>query len=113
MRELKDATGRERVRIQRMFAERTISISELRKRISDVFSAEGPVAVLNKNRTVGYIVRADVYEEMVLLIERLSPTDSRQFRPNKGLLEQIKRDNAQWLDSVSVEELEQSEFEEV
>lgn len=97
----------------RVLAEHTISMTKFRKKPAEVFKEEQPVAVLSNNKAAGYVVRADVYENMIALLERYAPQDSRQFRPSRGFLQQVKRASAEWLDNATEKELEQAEFEEV
>nr|WP_199772687.1 type II toxin-antitoxin system Phd/YefM family antitoxin [Pseudomonas fluorescens] len=54
-------------------ADVAVSVSELKKNPSSVLSgANGlPVAVLNHNRVVGYMVPANVYEAMVERLDEL------------------------------------------
>lgn len=60
--------------MQSVLADIAVSVSELKKNPSAVLSgAHGsPVAVLNHNRVMGYIVPADVFEAMM---ERLDDLD--------------------------------------
>ncbi len=60
--------------MQRVEANIAISVSDLKKNPSAVFerSAGEPVAVLNHNRVMGYMVPAALYEAM---IERLDDED--------------------------------------
>jgi antitoxin StbD len=60
--------------MQNVFADIAVSVSELKKNPSAVMSsADGmPVAVLNHNRVMGYMVPAELYESM---IERLDDLD--------------------------------------
>ena len=60
--------------MQDVLADMAVSISELKKNPSAVLSgAHGcPVAVLNHNRVMGYMVPADVFEAMM---ERLDDLD--------------------------------------
>lgn len=60
--------------MQNILANTVVSVSELKKNPSAVLSsADGyPVAVLNHNRVVGYMVPADVFEAMT---ERLDDMD--------------------------------------
>jgi antitoxin StbD len=60
--------------MQSVLADITVSISELKKNPSAVLSgAHGsPVAVLNHDRVMGYMVPADVFEAMM---ERLDDLD--------------------------------------
>lgn len=60
--------------MQSVLADIAVSVSELKKNPSAVLSgAHGnPVAVLNHNRVMGYMVPAELYEAM---IERLDDLD--------------------------------------
>jgi antitoxin StbD len=64
--------------MQSVLAEMAVSVSELKKNPSAVMShAEGrPVAVLNHNRVMGYMVPAELYEAMM---ERLDDLDLVQI----------------------------------
>ncbi|MDU9035772.1 type II toxin-antitoxin system Phd/YefM family antitoxin [Pseudomonas corrugata] len=59
--------------MQNILADVAVSISELKKNPSSVLnSASGlPVAVLNHNRVMGYMVPAKVYEAMVERLDEL------------------------------------------
>ncbi|SFL32001.1 type II toxin-antitoxin system Phd/YefM family antitoxin [Pseudomonas sp. NFACC46-3] len=59
--------------MQIILADVAVSVSELKKNPSTVLSgANGaPVAVLNHNRVMGYMVPASVYEAMVDRLEEL------------------------------------------
>ncbi|HCF5250759.1 TPA: type II toxin-antitoxin system prevent-host-death family antitoxin [Pseudomonas aeruginosa] len=56
--------------MQRILADVAVSISELKKNPSGILAGAGgmPVAVLNHNRVMGYLVPAEFYEQ---LMERL------------------------------------------
>ncbi|WP_416423962.1 type II toxin-antitoxin system prevent-host-death family antitoxin [Pseudomonas sp. App30] len=60
--------------MQSVLAEMAVSVSELKKNPTAVMnSAEGqPIAVLNHNRVMGYMVPAEVFEAMM---ERLDDLD--------------------------------------
>jgi antitoxin StbD len=60
--------------MQRVEANIAISVSDLKKNPSAVFDQSGgaPVAVLNHNRVMGYMVPAALYEAMM---ERLDDDD--------------------------------------
>jgi len=64
--------------MQSVLAEMAVSVSELKKNPSAVMSnAEGrPVAVLNHNRVMGYMVPAELYEAMM---DRLDDLDLVQI----------------------------------
>lgn len=60
--------------MQNIFSDVCVSVSELKKNPADVFaSADGStVAVLHHNRVMGYLVPAELYEQMA---ERLDGLD--------------------------------------
>ncbi|AVU76342.1 type II toxin-antitoxin system Phd/YefM family antitoxin [Pseudomonas rhizophila] len=59
--------------MQNILADVAVSVSELKKNPSSVLSSTNglPVAVLNHNRVVGYMVPANVYEAMVERLDEL------------------------------------------
>lgn len=71
-----------------IYAEQTVSITDLRKSPASYFGGE-PVAVLSNNRTAGYIVPADVYQHMVKMIEQAYPEGRSRFRPSRARLDTI------------------------
>ena len=88
--------------VQSILAEKTVSVSELRKKPCDYFMDE-PVAVLSNNKTAGYMVSAALYERMVALLESQSGTSS--FRPSSARLASIAEKGAELLLSTSEKEL--------
>ncbi|PCJ29758.1 MAG: antitoxin of toxin-antitoxin stability system [Moraxellaceae bacterium] len=78
---------------QAIFAEKTVSVTELRKNPSKYFIEE-PVAVLSNNSTAGYVVGKELFESMMLLIEAQTPTVLSAFRPNKNRLASIAEQGA-------------------
>ncbi|MGO4893821.1 hypothetical protein [Flavobacterium sp. W21_SRS_FM6] len=91
----------------RYWLKKTVSVSELRKEPTDYFLDE-PVAVLSNNKTVGYMVSAALFEQMVKLLE--SKSQSSQFRPSSKRLASIAALGAQQLLAASDHEL--ADFEE-
>lgn len=59
--------------MQNVLADMAVSVSELKKNPSAVISGAhgGPVAVLNHNRVMGYMVPAHVFEAMVERLDDL------------------------------------------
>lgn len=59
--------------MQNILADMAVSVSELKKNPSAVMSGAhgGPVAVLNHNRVMGYMVPAHVFEAMVERLDDL------------------------------------------
>lgn len=64
--------------MQSILADKAVSVSELKKNPSAVLSSAqgGPVAVLNHNRVMGYMVPAEVFEA---LMERLEDLELAQI----------------------------------
>ncbi len=60
--------------MQNILADVAVSVSELKKNPSAVLSSANgsPVAVLNHNRVMGYMVPADVYESMIERLDDLA-----------------------------------------
>ena len=69
--------------IQRILAEETVSVSEMRKHPADFFT-DHPIAVLNKNQPIGYMLGKEPFESMVDLIRQLQPqeTFTARFQPS-------------------------------
>jgi len=95
------------VTVQSILAEKTVSVSELRKKPTAYFISE-PVAVLSNNKTAGYMVSAELYEQMVRLLE--SKSENSQFRPSSSRLAAIAALGAEQLLEASEQEL--GDFEE-
>lgn len=55
--------------MRRILAEQTVSITELRKNPAQYFIDE-PVVVLSKNKPVGYMLSAKLYETIVGMLEK-------------------------------------------
>ena len=53
----------------KILAEATVTVSELRKNPSRYFT-DHPIAVMKHNRVIGYVVGAELFESMILLIEQ-------------------------------------------
>ena len=88
--------------IQLMLAEKTVSVTEIRKKPCDYFLDE-PVAVLSNNKTAGYMIGAKLYEQMIALIESQSKTS--RFRPSQARLAQIAEHGSTSLLAASEDEL--------
>lgn len=67
----------------RIFAEQTVSISELRKNPAKYFTSE-PVAILSNNKPAGYLLSAELFEKLLA-----GQVDSHRFRPSKARLLEI------------------------
>lgn len=88
--------------VQSILAEKTVSVTELRKKPCDYFMDE-PVAVLSNNKTAGYMISAELYEQMIALIE--VKTKTSRFRPSQTRLTQIAEHATERLLATSQEEL--------
>lgn len=79
---------------QSIYAEKTVSVTELRKSPCDYFLDE-PVAVLSNNKTAGYMISASLYEQMLNSIAHTKKHSS--FRPTKARLESVAETSAAYL----------------
>lgn len=97
--------------MERILAEKSINITELRKNPAKYFIDE-PVAVLSNNRPAGYMVSAKVFEELIDLLEekqgRLHTT--ARFRPTAERLRTIAKDGQRLLHDLDDKDL--TEFKE-
>ncbi|AJQ51249.1 MULTISPECIES: type II toxin-antitoxin system Phd/YefM family antitoxin [Pseudomonas] len=68
--------------MQKIFASVTVSVSELKKNPSAVMAGAAgmPVAVLNHNRVMGYMVPAKLYESMMKRLEDLELSELAKSR---------------------------------
>ena len=87
-----------------IYAEQTVSITDLRKSPASYFKSE-PVAVLSNNRTAGYIVPAEVYQHMVSMIEQAYPEGRSRFRPSRARLDVIVAEGSELIASASAADL--------
>lgn len=90
----------------KILAEEMVSVSELRKNPSQYFT-NSPVAVMSHNKTAGYIIGAELFEKMMMIIEQSQrdKTIIGQFRPSAARLKQITEESERFLQRVSDEEL--------
>lgn len=68
--------------MQNVLADKVVSVSELKKNPSAVIGGAqgGPVAVLNHNRVMGYVVPAAAFEAMVERLEDLELAELARAR---------------------------------
>ncbi|MCO8310668.1 type II toxin-antitoxin system Phd/YefM family antitoxin [Pseudomonas mandelii] len=71
--------------MQSVLADMAVSVSELKKNPSAVLSNAhgGPVAVLNHNRVMGYMVPADVFEQMMERLDDFELAEIVRSRRNE------------------------------
>ena len=69
---------------QKIVAEETVSVTEMRKHPANYFT-DHPIAVLSNNQPLGYMVGKELFETMVELIRRSQPqeTFTAQFQPRR------------------------------
>ncbi len=68
--------------MQSVLADKAVSVSELKKNPSAVIGGAngGPVAVLNHNRVMGYMVPAEMFEAMIERLEDLELAEIARAR---------------------------------
>jgi len=71
-------------------ADKTVSVSELKKSPSKYFTGE-PIAVLSNNQTIGYVLGASVYEALVSMLNQCqqSETFPGAFKPTAERMREI------------------------
>ena len=71
--------------MQNILADVAVSVSELKKNPSGVLAgAEGmPVAVLDHNRVMGYMVPAELYEAIMERLEDMELVETAKSRANE------------------------------
>lgn len=71
--------------MQSVLANKAVSVSELKKNPSAVIGGAqgGPVAVLNHNRVMGYVVPAAAFEAMVERLEDLELAELARARAHE------------------------------
>lgn len=72
--------------MQRVMAETSVSISELKKNPTAVMerSRGAPFAILSRNRVMGYLIEAETFEEIVDRLEDFelsAVADARRLEP--------------------------------
>lgn len=97
--------------MERILAEKSINITELRKNPARYFIDE-PVAVLSNNRPAGYMVSARLFEELIDLLEEKQGRShsAARFRPTAERLRTIAEDGQRVLQNLNDKDL--TEFKE-
>lgn len=91
-----------------ILAERSVSITELRKNPGQYFLEE-PVAVLSNNRPTGYMIGQELFQELMKLVEQVEGkrTVTGRFRMSTDDLREIGRRGTDLLAYASPEEMEE------
>jgi len=71
--------------MQTIMADLTVSVTELKRNFSSILAQadDSPVAVLNHNRVMAYMVQADAYEAMVEQLDDLALAKIALARANE------------------------------
>lgn len=91
---------------QTILADETISISEFRKKPQEYFT-DHAIAVLSNNRTAGYIIGAEAYETLLLILRQSQQLETFEgrFRPTAERLREIIEKGANLLENATDEYL--------
>lgn len=92
--------------MQRILAEKSVNITELRKNPAKYF-IDQPVAVLSNNRPAGYLLSASAFEALMDILSGQKEGKALQahFRPTSERLSEITRYADEWLRDASDEDL--------
>lgn len=85
-----------------IFADVTVSISDLRKKPQEYFTNHA-IAVLSSNRPVGYVIGAAAYESLVSTLRQSQQADTFEgrFRPTAERLREIGEGGMKYLEDAS------------
>lgn len=91
-----------------ILAEKSVSISALRSNPAQYFRDQ-PIAVLNHNKPAGYVIGAELFEEMMRLIgdKEEARVFRGRFRPSGAELAEYCRKGAEELSEAKREDLEE------
>lgn len=91
-----------------ILAERSVSITDLRKNPGQYFLGE-PVAVLSNNRPAGYMIGQELFQELMRLVEQAEGerTITGRFRMSTDALRQIGQRGADLLSDASPKDMEE------
>lgn len=91
---------------RQIFADVTVSISELRKKPQEYFT-DHAIAVISNNRPVGYVIGAEAYESLVSILRQSQQVNTfkGRFRPTAERLREIAGGGAKYLKDASEEQL--------
>lgn len=94
------------VSTQTILADETVSISELRKKPQEYFT-DHAIAVLSNNRTAGYIIGAEAYETLLMILRQSQQfeTFEGRFRPTAERLREITEKGTKLLEDATEEQL--------
>jgi antitoxin YafN len=94
------------VSTQTILADETVSISEFRKRPQEYFT-DHAIAVLSNNRTAGYIIGAEAYEALLMILRQNQQyeTFEGRFRPTAERLRKITEKGVKLLENATEEQL--------
>lgn len=89
---------------QTLLTSETVSITDFRKHPAEYFG-DTPVAVLSNNKPKGYVIGAEMFEQLMALAERAAPGVKAQFNPTAKRLTDIAARGAELLTGATDEEL--------
>jgi len=94
------------VSTQTILADETVSISELRKKPQEYFT-DHAIAVLSNNRTAGYVIGAEAYETLLMMLRQSQQIETFEgrFRPTAERLREITEKGAKLLENATEEQL--------
>jgi len=90
----------------KIYAEETIPVSELRKNPSRYFT-DRPVAVMSHNQATGYVVGAELFEKMLVIMEQnqAGRVITGQFRPSASRFQKIIDESTHYLQNATDDDL--------
>jgi antitoxin YafN len=90
-----------------IMAEKSVSISALRNNPAQYFTDQ-PIAVLSHNKPTGYVIGADLFEQMMKVIENQTEARSfkARFRPSTARLQELRERGGETLLNSTPDDME-------
>lgn len=88
--------------IRPIFANETVSVSELRKKPQEYFT-DHAISVISNNRPIGYVIGAEAYENLVSILRQSLQVNAFEgrFRPTAARLREIVESSEKHLEDAS------------
>ena len=90
-----------------ILADKTVSVSELKKSPSKYFTGE-PIAVLSNNQTTGYVLGASLYEALVSMLNQCQQSETLPgaFKPTAERMRKITAKGMELLQNATSEDIQ-------
>lgn len=93
--------------MNRILTELTVNVTELRKNPGVYFTTDQPVAVLSNNKTAGYMVNAELFEQLIdmISIQQAGKNIIAKFKPSAQRFDEITKQAESILENLSKKDI--------